>query len=343
MHAHAEPASHRQRQEAHPPAPPRPASMPTEPLLPTCTGHIRIDCCEVQDGVCRLLAQDQRQLGNAYNASCRLCMAHERLGCGEVQRGAAGQASLEQHSCCCPHFNGVAQRGASAVHLQVSNLPGGQVAAAQSSVHRLLLAWPVGGRQAAAPPVLVHRAARQKSQGLPCHRRAFRPSSPCTGDGILGAVSNPDHEQQLLRTAEARGSVAAGAGTGSTAPAAAAHLQQQLLPGRDRGRRLPLLPPRGAVPGFWLAGQSGAPGQASQRRQPQPAHSHLQAGSRTEGAHMAVGSVGSAGSAGSAGSVGSAHTNLVSMQQGMHVTCRPHDQRLPHATAGALNLPPPSL
>jgi hypothetical protein len=137
----------------------------------------------VQDGVCCLLAQDDCQLGNSHNASSRLCMPHEGLNSSEMQRGTAGQASLEQHRCCCPHFDGIPQRGACAVHLKVCNLPGSQIAAAQGSVHRLLLAGPVGGRQAAAPPVLVHRAPRQKSQGLPCHGRAFRPSGPCTWGG----------------------------------------------------------------------------------------------------------------------------------------------------------------
>ena len=71
-------------------------------------------------------------------------------------------------------------------------------------------------------------------------------------------------------------------------PAGTAHLQQRLLPGRGRGRRLPSLPPRGSVPGVWLAGQRGAPGQASQRQLPRRAHSHLQWGAgRQGGAHNA--------------------------------------------------------
>lgn len=66
----------------------------------------------MQNGVCQLPPQCQRQLDNAHDASSWLSMAHERLRTSEVQRRSARGAALQQHSGCGSHLNGIAQRGA---------------------------------------------------------------------------------------------------------------------------------------------------------------------------------------------------------------------------------------
>lgn len=79
---------------------------------PTRASHVGVEAGQVQQRVCGLVAQDQRQHGGAHHARSGLSVTHEGLGGGEVQGRGAGQARAEQHRRGGPHLDGVAQGGA---------------------------------------------------------------------------------------------------------------------------------------------------------------------------------------------------------------------------------------
>ena len=69
-------------------------------------------------------------------------------------------ARFHQRSCQSSHFNGVAQRGAGAVHLQRCDAVGADASCRKSLANDFLLARPIGCRQAAAAAILVNGSAR---------------------------------------------------------------------------------------------------------------------------------------------------------------------------------------
>ena len=108
-------------------------------------------------------------------------MPNPRLCCAGSQRERP-PAAVNQHSRGGPHFNGVSQGGAGAVHLQVGDVSCRQASKCQAGPHHLLLAGPVGRRQAAAAPILVHRTSAEQRQCavLACSaRRLQQQGSDC--------------------------------------------------------------------------------------------------------------------------------------------------------------------
>lgn len=61
---------------------------------------------------------------------------------------------MAQHKASCPDFDGIPQRGPSAVHFQPHKAGSGHLARQQGLAHDVLLGRPVGSRQAAGPPIL---------------------------------------------------------------------------------------------------------------------------------------------------------------------------------------------
>ncbi len=165
-------------------------SLPRQLANRHCDGQPRpvdvwIGIAEVQVCRNRLMAQGQHDFEQSGKARCRFEMADVRFERAQHERrGASGAA---EHGAQCADLDGITERSAGAVRLDVVDVRGRDIRGAQRFADHVLLRGAVGHGESARVSIVIDRGALNHSEHVVVIRERIRQPPEHDDDATLGA------------------------------------------------------------------------------------------------------------------------------------------------------------